>query len=147
MTTPITGTCLCEGVQFEVTPPTKWCSHCHCSMCRRAHGAGVVTWFGTRRDSFRLTKGAELLRWYQSSAAARRGFCSRCGSTLFFEAQRWPDEIHIVRACVPGGIDREPSGHVFFDEHVEWLTLGDELPKYGGPTGTEPLTTDRSTSS
>jgi hypothetical protein len=136
----IRGACLCEAVQFEVTPPTKWCAHCHCTMCRRAHGAAVVTWFGVPSDSFRLIAGQERLKWYRSSAAARRGFCSHCGSTLFFEGERWPDEIHITRASVAGAIDREPQAHVFYDQRVEWLELHDSLRKLGGPQGNQPLT-------
>ena len=139
----IRGACLCGEVQFEVTPPTKWCAHCHCTMCRRAHGAGAVTWFGARSDSLRLTAGAAHLTWYQSSPGARRAFCARCGSSLFFEGQRWPGEIHIVRANVPGPIDREPQAHVFYDVRVDWLPLHDELPKLGGPQGNEPLSPAR----
>ena len=139
MVDKIDGACLCESLRFEVTPPTKWCAHCHCSMCRRAHGAAVVTWFGVPVSSFRLTAGADLLKWYQSSTQARRGFCSRCGSTLFFEGERWPGEIHIARASVPGKIDREPAAHVYFDIHVDWLGFNDSLKKLGGTTGTEPL--------
>ena len=75
--TLIRGGCLCGAVTFEVTPPTKWCAHCHCTMCRRAHGAAVVTWFGAPSQNFRLVSGAEL-KWHRSSAGARRGFCGRC---------------------------------------------------------------------
>jgi hypothetical protein len=139
MADSIAGACLCEGVRFEVTPPTKWCSHCHCTMCRRTHGAAVVTWFGAHSASFRLTAGEHLLQWYQSSASARRGFCSRCGSTMFFEGERWPGEIHIARANVPGQIDREATAHVYFDIHVGWLEFNDALRKLGGPSGMEPL--------
>jgi hypothetical protein len=139
MPEPITGACLCEGLRFELTPPTKWCAHCHCGMCRRAHGAAVVTWIGAYSESFRLTAGGDLLRWYQSSPTARRGFCGRCGSTLLFEGERWAGEIHIARASVAGAIDREPMAHVFFDQHVSWLQINDDLRKLGGPTGTGPL--------
>lgn len=139
MTETITGACLCEGVRFEVTPPTKWCAHCHCTMCRRAHGTGVVTWFGAHSQSVRLLSGADLLRWYRSSPQARRGFCGHCGSMLFFEGERWPGETHIARASVPGKIDREPAAHVFFDIHVDWLKFNDDLKKLGGSTGTQPL--------
>ena len=135
----IHGSCLCGAVTFEVTPPTKWCAHCHCTMCRRAHGAGVVTWFGAPAASFRLTSGKEQLKWHQSSAAARRGFCGQCGSPLLFEGERWPGEIHIARASVAGPIDREPTAHVFFDLRVGWLGLHDELRKLGGPLGNQPL--------
>jgi hypothetical protein len=139
MTDVITGACLCEGVRFEVTPPTKWCAHCHCSMCRRAHGASVVTWFGARSQSLRLLAGPDLLKWYQSSPQARRGFCSHCGSMLFFEGERWPGETHVARASVPGRIDREPAAHVYFDVHVDWLQFNDSLRKLGGSTGNQPL--------
>lgn len=135
----IQGGCLCGTVRFEVTPPTKWCAHCHCTMCRCAHGAGMVTWFGAHAASFRLVAGAAQLMWYRSSAAARRGFCGRCGSPMFFESERWPGEVHIARASVAGPIDREPAAHVHFDVRVGWLSLHDDLPKLGGPAGNQPL--------
>jgi hypothetical protein len=136
---PFTGKCLCGAVRFEVTPPTKWCAHCHCSLCRRAHGAAFVTWFGVERSNFKLASGSDVVSWYQSSREARRGFCSRCGSTMFFESQRWPDEVHITLAHMDGAIDRSPTAHVFYDSHVDWVELGDKLSRRGGPTGIEPL--------
>lgn len=133
------GRCLCEGIRFEVDPPTKWCAHCHCSLCRRAHGAAFVTWFGAAVERFRIARGEELLRWYRSTPGARRGFCSECGSTLFFEGDRWPGEIHIALAHMEGPIDRDPSAHVFFDSGVGWIHLDDGLPRLGGPSGNEPV--------
>jgi hypothetical protein len=137
---PILGACLCGAVTFEVTPPTRWCAHCHCTMCRRAHGAGVVTWFGVASPSFRLLTGEGELRWHRSSAGARRAFCGRCGSPMLFEGERWPGEVHVARATVAGAIDREPTAHVFYDLHVSWLELHDDLRKLGGPLGNQPLT-------
>lgn len=48
----IEGGCLCGAVRYVITLPTKWCAHCHCSMCRRAHGAAFVTWAGVPSQSF-----------------------------------------------------------------------------------------------
>ena len=134
-----TGGCLCGAVRFEVRPPTKWCAHCHCSLCRRAHGAAFVTWFGVDRPQFVLISGEGDISWYRSTPEARRGFCSGCGSTLFFESQRWPDETHIALAHMDGPIDRAPKAHVFYDSHVDWGAPGDDLPRYGGAPGTEPM--------
>ena len=136
---PVTGGCLCGAVRFRVTPPTKWCAHCHCSLCRRAHGAAFVTWFGVERSRFELVAETDSLAWYRSTPQARRGFCSSCGSTLFFEGDRWPDEVHIALAHMDGPIDRQPKAHVFFDSHVDWVELADDLPRLGGPTGNQPL--------
>ena len=138
----LTGRCLCGAVRFEILPPTKWCAHCHCSLCRRAHGAAFVTWFGVERAQFAMTSGEEQLVWFHSSPPARRGFCSSCGSTLFFESERWPGEIHIALAHMEGAIDRPPAAHVFYDTHVDWVELGDELRRLGGPSGNQPLATE-----
>lgn len=124
------GSCLCGAVGFRVKPPTLWCAHCHCTMCQRAHGAAFVTWVGTAADS--VTIDDTRLRWHRSSAQAERGFCIVCGSTLFFRSERWPGELHIVRANFHGEIDREPEAHAFYATHVPWFPLHDSLPKLAG---------------
>jgi hypothetical protein len=48
---------------------------------------------------------------------------------MFSESTRWPGEIHIARALLPDGMDKEPSAHVFYEEHVPWLSIEDALPK------------------
>ena len=134
MTSPskVTGGCLCGAVEFELKLPSEWCAHCHCSMCRRAHGAGYVTWAGFKSDHFILRKGDHHLRWYESSPGARRGFCSTCGSTMLFESERWPGETHVALACLHGPIDREPQANAFYDTHVGWMPIDDGLRKIPG---------------
>jgi len=122
----INGGCLCGAVRFTVTLPSKWCAHCHCSMCRRAHGAGFVTWFGVDSEYFKLTQGGQL-QWYVSSPGARRGFCRVCGSSMLFESSRWSGETHIALACVDGRIDRAPQANVFWDSHVDWMPQNEAL--------------------
>lgn len=122
------GSCLCGAVEFSYTAPSLWSAHCHCTLCQRAHGAAVVTWVGVPEEQFQL-RSDKTLKWHGSSEDAERGFCSECGSTLFFCSARWPGEMHIARANLFGEIDREPSAHVYWSGHVHWLTLGDELPR------------------
>jgi hypothetical protein len=123
------GRCLCGAVQYRIRPPTLFCAHCHCRYCRRAHGAGVVTWCGVPTDQFELTEGSDCLRWFASSNESRRGFCRVCGTTMFFRSEVAPGEMHIARACIEGDIDRRPQGHVFYDHHVVWLEVDNELPR------------------
>lgn len=121
------GSCLCGAVQYRVTAPTLWCAHCHCTQCQRANGAAFVTWVGAAAD--RAEYDGLRLRWYASSAKAERGFCADCGTPLFFRSERWPGELHVVRASFHGDIDREPEAHVFFDTHVAWFPITDALPR------------------
>jgi hypothetical protein len=132
MTDTIHGRCLCGAVRYRVTPPTLFCGHCHCRYCRRPHGAAIVTRIGAAETAFELTAGDEHLRWHASSKQSRRGFCSVCGTTLFFASTLDPGEIHIALATAEGPIDRDPGVHVFVDHQVPWIELGDELPRFSG---------------
>lgn len=48
---------------------------------------------------------------------------------MFFTSTRWPGETHIARALLDENLDRNPSAHVFYDTHVVWFDVKDELPK------------------
>jgi hypothetical protein len=134
----VEGKCLCGGVRFSVRLPTLVCAHCHCTMCQRAHGAGYVTWFAVAPDALGFVSGEDMLVRYASSEHGARTFCSRCGSTLFCASDLHPDRVDIVLANMEGAIDREPQLHIYFDDRADWVVVGDDLPRLGGKTGTEP---------
>lgn len=129
------GSCLCGDVRFTVAWPSKWVAHCHCTMCQRAHGAAFVTWFGMENERVRIEDAAGSLNWYVSSPGAERGFCKRCGSSLFFRSGRWPGELHIALANLHDEADHAPMVHVFWETHVEWAGID---PKDGLPRKTAP---------
>jgi len=136
---PVRGSCFCGAVTFEVTLPTLFCAHCHCTMCRRVHGAGYVTWIAVPYSQFRMVTGQEHLKVHHSSDHGRRSFCDVCSSSLFCESTHHPDQIDIVLANLADKIDREPQAHYYFSDRVDWVPLGDDLPRFGGATGTAPL--------
>src|SRR5438876_8981815 len=137
-TSPVSGACLCGAVRFEIETPTLFSAHCHCSMCRRAHGAGFVTWIGVPYERFRVRAGEDRLVRYRSSDHGTRSFCGTCGSSLFCESTNHPDWIDVVLANLEGPIDRAPESHIFIDDRAAWVAIGDGLPRCGGPTGLEP---------
>jgi hypothetical protein len=123
------GQCLCGAVSFEIDLPTHWVAHCHCTMCRRAHGAAFVTWVGVAQPQVRLHDPRQRMTRYPSSPGAERGFCGECGTPFWFRSTRWPGEIHLARAAFTTPIDRAPQAHAFFDTHVDWIVVGDDLPR------------------
>jgi hypothetical protein len=109
-----TGRCLCGAVRFEVEGELRDVVVCHCGECRR--WAGHV-WAATSclRDALRIT-GEGSLRWIdspESETHARRGFCTECGSSLFWDAPG-RDTISIAAGALepPTGLKtvREISG-------------------------------------
>jgi hypothetical protein len=116
----VTGGCLCGAVRFHAALPAKWVAHCHCSMCRRAHGAGFVTWAGFPADAVAIDSGEDVLHRYRSSAQATRSFCSRCGSMLFFESGHWPGETHVTLASLDSADGLVPQAHSYWSNRVPW---------------------------
>ena len=96
-------------------------------MCRKAHGAGYVTWVGFETDQVTLEQGEDQLSWFDSSKGAQRAFCNTCGSSLFFRSERWAGELHIALGCIDDTIDRQPQANVFFDKHVNWMPIDESL--------------------
>ena len=114
------GACLCGAVRFSAQMPAKWVAHCHCTRCQRAHGAAFVTWVGFSEASVALSSDDDALRWYLTEAGARRGFCGRCGSPMFFQSPDYPGECHIARAAFKTELDQLPTENVFFSSRVHW---------------------------
>jgi hypothetical protein len=127
------GACLCGSVTFDVRWPSLWCAHCHCSLCRRQHGAAFVTWVGVAEERFTLLTGADELREHASTPEARRSFCGACGTPLLFRSTRWPGEVHVTLASLQGPADRAPQAHAFWESHVDWVEPRDDLPRRTSP--------------
>ena len=139
----VTGGCFCGAVGFEIELPTAFCIHCHCSMCRRPHGASFVTWTAVPPTQLLITAGQGHLKTFESSEHGRRQFCDLCGSQLFCwhttDKGNEPEVIDVTLASLHGPIDRAPSAHVYYDSRADWTVVHDALPKLGGPTGLQPL--------
>jgi hypothetical protein len=141
----VAGSCLCGTLKFEIRLPSEFCAHCHCSNCRRAHGATFVTWVGFQKKQVKVTSGLDCLHRYLTDTGAVRSFCGQCGSTVFYEGPRWPGELHVARANIRGEIDRAPTGHYYVDHRASWWTITDALPQYGGETGVEKKASQQAT--
>ncbi len=129
MSEAISGKCFCGQLKFHYTPPSAYIAHCHCGDCRQAHGAGFITWVGIDSKQFHLDDDSTL-KWFGEVETGRRGFCSECGTTLFFESSLWPGQMAVTRASLPEEIDREPSQHGFYDLRANWIpVINDELEK------------------
>jgi hypothetical protein len=126
------GGCLCGAVRYEITGAPKHVSHCHCSRCRRAAGAPVVTWAYLPVDRLRITRGA--FKVYHSSHGVERRFCDHCGSALFYWSSRTPDMIDVAVATLDLPEDFPPDHHNFAGERIAWLHVDPELPTYEGFT-------------
>jgi hypothetical protein len=121
------GRCLCGSVRFATTGPLRGVIYCHCTQCRRQtghhYGATNVA------DAAISIEGVEKLTWYRASHDARRGFCSVCGSALF-----WKRDGSADISVMAGAFD-SPSGlvgeaHIFVPHKGDYYDITDGLPQF-----------------
>jgi hypothetical protein len=126
----LNGGCLCGAVRFEIDGKLRHITHCHCSMCRKAHGAAFATYAQLGRRRLRLLSGGDGLRTFASSEGVTREFCGRCGSQLFWSRDDRPDVVCIAVGTVEGDPGGRPEAHIFESDRACWVEIGDALPRY-----------------
>jgi hypothetical protein len=131
MSTPTVGAkggCLCGGVRYEVEGPLRDVVACHCSQCRRSSGHFVAA-TGTAADKVTFTR-SETLSWYASSDRAERGFCGRCGSSLFW---RPTGSEHPWLGIMAGTLDAPTHlklvQHIFVADKSDYYAITDGAPQ------------------
>ena len=122
-----TGGCHCGAVRYTVAGELRDVVYCHCTQCRKQTGHFVAA---TRcEDKDLLIEGAEKLTWYDASPDARRGFCSACGSLLFWKSQG-SERTSIMAGSfdMPSGL--KASHHIFAADKGDYYELSDGLPVF-----------------
>ncbi|MEJ2631448.1 MAG: GFA family protein [Acidihalobacter sp.] len=135
---PYTGRCLCGQVSYAVDSFEPKVAHCHCSMCRKFHGAAFTTFASVRRECFRWVSGESLLKGYRAANGTVRKFCSNCGSSMVFvPAAGDGGRVEIALGTLDSELDFAPDAHIFVGSKANWDALCDELPKYVADRGSE----------
>ena len=126
----IRGGCLCGSVRYEVTGPIKRIAHCHCSMCRKAHGAAFGSYAVLRAEDFRVVSGEGDIAAYDSSPGVQRTFCRRCGSTLQFRSAKRPQSVELAAGTLDDDPGVKPAYHIFVGSKAPWYDITDGLPQH-----------------
>jgi len=79
------ATCLCGRVKISVTNVNPQFTVCHCDTCRKWGGG---PFFAVQCGTEAEIQGAENITEYNSSVWATRGFCSNCGTHLFYRLNK-----------------------------------------------------------
>jgi hypothetical protein len=128
MSEPLRGSCYCQAVQYQADGLSSPVGHCHCTTCRKIHAAAFNSSALTPYDGFQWTKGADLVRYIETSPGKRRWFCPQCGSHLVAE---YPSaRIRVLRV---GSLDSPGLGpaaaHIWTSEKADFFEFDDGLPR------------------
>lgn len=132
----IRGKCLCESVKYEISGELGPAYNCHCSKCRRWHGAPFRTRASIDVSQFKLLCGKESLSSFKSSENVTKYFCRVCGSPLHSTYADRPNVIGIALGALEG-VTARPAANIFTESKASWYEITDGLPQYESWPGSE----------
>jgi hypothetical protein len=123
------GSCLCQGIKFEIRGQLTAVGHCHCSKCRKVSGTGSNAVAYASPDDLVWLQGEHLIKEFAFPDGWSSIFCLSCGSPL-------PKALPAQSRCfVPAGLlDDDPGpnimGHIYVGSKASWDVIGDDAPQY-----------------
>jgi hypothetical protein len=117
--------CLCGKVTLQADAVERKFTACHCGQCCQWGGV----WLAAACGSEVVITGQENLSLYDSSAWAERGFCSQCGTHMFYRTKQ--DQLHFVPvALFKGIVDFKMDRQIFFDKKPEYYCFSNDTVKF-----------------
>lgn len=136
MTSIHKGSCLCGEIEYEIGGDLGDPSLCHCSMCRKQHGAPFGAYARVESSEFNIVKGADHVKSYRSSDDVCRTFCDICGSTLQFVRDD-RDYFGLAIGTLDSDFSKMPTEQIFTRDKSPWWPLTQEIPSYNLWPGAE----------
>ena len=122
-----TASCLCKGVYISIKGELRPVINCHCIQCTKTHG-NFASYTSVLEENI-IYKSKKTLKWFNSSNKAKRGFCNKCGSSIFYK------KIGSSITSLSAGLLQNPTNlktisHIFLHNKRDYYRLTDKLPKF-----------------
>lgn len=125
------GQCLCGEIKFEVDEIQPRMAHCHCTMCRKFHGAAFSTFGEAKVEHFRWLSGMALIRTFQAKNGTKRQFCDTCGSSLrFIPSNDKGEYVEFSLSLLDDDIPHRSDAHIYTKFRASWYDITDGLPVF-----------------
>lgn len=119
----VSGSCLCGRLAFEVEGPFQLMTNCHCTYCRKVHGATFATYVAAPATGFKWVSGNGEQASYASSSGMERGFCPTCGSKVPLGSAG--DTRFFPAGLLDGDPGVRPEANIFAAFKAPWHEIPD----------------------
>ena len=121
------ASCLCGGIQLRTYGYHRDVENCHCIQCMKTHGHHAA-YTNVREQNVKFLK-QKTLKWFRSSKRAKRGFCRKCGASLFFKIIG-SNNISIAAGMFNGPTKLKTRMNIFVKGKLDYYKLDNHLPKF-----------------
>ena len=121
------ASCLCGGIQFRTRGYHRNVQNCHCIQCMKTHGHHAA-YTNVEEENVKFSK-KRTLKWFKSSKRAKRGFCNKCGASLFFKIIG-AKTISIAAGMFNRPIKLKTTMNIFVKGKSDYYKLDSRMPKF-----------------
>jgi len=121
------ASCLCGGIQLKIQECHRNVQNCHCIQCMKTHGHHAAYTNVEERNVKFLKK--RTLKWFKSSKRAKRGFCNKCGASLFFKIIG-TKTISIAAGMFNRPVKLKTTMNIFVKGKSDYYKLDSSMPKF-----------------
>jgi len=121
------ASCLCGGIKLQTQGYHRNVQNCHCIQCIKTHGHYAAYTNVEERNVKFLKK--RTLKWFISSRRAKRGFCNKCGASLFFKVIG-AKTISIAAGMFNRPVKLKTTMNIFVKGKSDYYKLDSSMPKY-----------------
>jgi len=119
-----TLSCLCGNIKIKVKDNFRPVINCHCSQCMKTHGNYGSYTSVLEKNMVFIKK--ETLRWYKSSKIAKRGFCYKCGASMFYKKNN-SKNISIAAGMLTNPTNLKTYYNIFTHGKLDFYKLDSRL--------------------
>jgi len=124
------GSCLCRKVRYRITGKPGNLSNCHCTDCRKTHGAAFASYLDVPRKQFSYLGGEQELVTYRAESGTKRAFCRSCGSVITCWGDDDPEMMEVAAGTLDTPLQQQVSHHIFVRSRVPWYEIQDGRPQH-----------------
>ena len=123
----LNASCLCKGIMMTIKGKFRPVVNCHCIQCTKTHG-NFAAYTSVLEENITY-KSKNTLKWFASSAKAKRGFCKKCGASVFFK------RVGSRAISISAGLFKNPTkletiSHIYTHNKRDYYKISDSLPKF-----------------
>lgn len=126
----ISGSCICNAVQYKVSGTPKAVVNCHCNFCRKHSGAAFSTYAVVPEAALEVISGNDLVATFQIKENTHKYFCKQCGSPVYNKNARYPGLCMIYLGGISATEDIAPTANIYCDSQLGWIPAIAELRSF-----------------
>ena len=121
MPEPMTGSCKCGEIRYQIAQPIEFAANCHCNMCKKLTGGPFSSVAVVDQAAFTIIQGKAQLTTYEVSQNARKHFCRTCGAPVYLLHQKLPGKCMVALGTLDRPAEVTPAMNIHCENMLPWV--------------------------